>query len=111
MVGVFTATGSSASTLWRGADRGIYGPELSLVRSQFKASNADIAEHGRPIEEVEKTESTTVGSDPLAKATEVPAIDRERGLVTGDPYADARLDNAPLILPFEDFSVFPGPIP
>ncbi|MDH5346712.1 MAG: porin, partial [Nitrospira sp.] len=92
---VVTTTYVSASALGQVPGAEVQGPEPSTQQSEIEALKAKVKQLEQSVEDIKKKE--TQPAEPLSSGTNtvVPAIDRERGLVTDDAYADARLDNAP----------------
>ena len=102
---VFATTCMSASVL---AQDEVHGPEPSPQQLEIESLKAKVRQLEQSVEDIKSKESKP--AEPLTSRTNtvVPAIDRERGLVTEDAYADARLDNAPFDPALRGFFRIPG---
>ncbi|MDH4153121.1 MAG: porin [Nitrospira sp.] len=105
---VFTTTCVLVSALGQVPGAGVHGPEPSTQQSELEALKAKVKQLEQSVEDIKKKESSS--AEPLSSGTStvVPAIDRERELVTEDAYADARLDNAPFDPALRGFFRVPG---
>ncbi|MDH4080051.1 MAG: porin [Nitrospira sp.] len=100
---VFATTCMSASALAQDHRAEVHGPEPSPQQLEIESLKAKVRQLEQSVEDIKKKESKP--TQPLSSGTNtvVSAIDRERGLVTDDAYADARLDNAPFDPAFRGF--------
>lgn len=105
---VFTTTCVLASAWGQVPGAGVQGPEPSPQQSEVEALKAKVRELEQSVEGIKKKESQP--AEPLSSGTNtvVPAIDRERELVSEDAYADDRLDNAPFDPALRGFFRVPG---
>jgi cell division protein FtsB len=105
---IFTTTCSLASALAQGPGADAPSHEPSSQQSEIEALKAKVKQLEQSVEDIKKKELSP--AEPLSSETqtEVPAIDRERELVSEDAYADARLDNAPFDPALRGFFRFPG---
>lgn len=76
--------------------------------AKIPSTKAKVRQLAQSVEDIKNKESEPAEPLLLGTNTVVPAIDRERGLVTEDAYADARLDNAPLDPALRGFFRIPG---
>ncbi|MBK9308813.1 MAG: porin [Nitrospira sp.] len=100
---VFATICMSASVLAQDHRGEVHGPEPSPQQLEIEALKAKVKHLEQSVEDIKQKESKP--AEPLSSGTNtvVPAIDRERELVTEDAYADARLDNAPFDPAFRGF--------
>jgi outer membrane murein-binding lipoprotein Lpp len=101
-------SGVSASALGQGPVPEVQGPEPQPQRSEIDELKAKVKQLEQSVDDLKKKEQAA--PEPLSSGTDtkVPAIDRERGLITEDSYADARLDNAPFDPALKGFFAIPG---
>jgi hypothetical protein len=94
--------------LFTTACAGVQGPEPSSQQSEIEALKSKVEQLEQTVEDIKKRELEP--AEPRSSGTNrtVPAIDRERGLLTEDAYAGARLDNAPFDPAFRGSFRFPG---
>jgi hypothetical protein len=71
------------------------GPQKSPQPSEVDELKARINELERKVGELEKKEEAVTAPLSPGTTTEVPSIDRERGMFRDDAYGEPRLDNAP----------------
>ncbi len=105
IIGIATAC-SLASASAQGT--GDLGPERSSQQSEIEALKARIKQLEQSVEDIRHKESPSDEPTSPGTQTEVPAIDRERKLVSEDAYADARPDNAPFDPALRGFFRLPG---
>ncbi len=105
---VVTTMAVLASALGQVPGAQVQGPELSPQQSEIEELKARVKQLEQSVEDIKKKELESAESLSPGTSTEVPAIDRERGLVTEDAYADARLDNAPFDPALRGFFHVPG---
>ena len=105
---IFTTTCSLDSALAQGPGADAPSQEPSSQQSEIEALKAKVKQLEQSVEDIKRKELSL--TEPLSPKTqtEVPAIDRERELVSEDAYADARLDNAPFDPALRGFFRFPG---
>ena len=84
------------------------GPQPSSQETEIEALKARVKQLEQSVENIKKKEPPPDELLSPGTQTEVPAIDRERELVTEDAYADARLDNAPFDPALRGFFRFPS---
>ncbi len=86
----------------------IQGPAQSPERSEIEELKSKVKQLEQSVDSLKKKEPEP--SEPLSPGTTttVPAIDRERGLITDDAYADPRVDNAPFDPALRGFFRIPG---
>lgn len=108
IVMVVITTCSVASALAQRADPDVHGPQRSSQQSEIEDLKARVKQLEQSVEDMRNKESPP--DEPLSAGTqtEVPAIERERELVSEDAYADARPDNAPFDPALRGFFRFPG---
>ncbi|CUS32387.1 hypothetical protein COMA1_10604 [Candidatus Nitrospira nitrosa] len=107
----FVALSVTYASPWAFAQRpsfDIQNSEARTQRTEIEDLKARVKQLEQSVEDMRRKEPQP--DEPLASGTqtEVPAIDRERELVTEDAYADARLDNAPFDPALRGFFRFPG---
>ena len=83
-------------------------PEPSSQQSEIEALKARVKQLEQSVEAIREREPLPEELLSSGTRTEVPAIERERGLVSEDAYADARPDNAPFDPALRGFFRFPG---
>lgn len=108
MIVFLTMTVTTVSASAQGDTAEDHGPDPSPQQLEIESLKAKVRQLEESVEEIKKKESEP--AKPLSSGTNtvVPAIDRERGLVTEDAYADARLDNAPFDPALRGFFRIPG---
>lgn len=85
------------------------GSELSSQRSEIEELKAKVKQLEQSVEHLKKNDEEDDKERSLIRSIlQVPAIDRERGLVTEDAYGDPRLDNAPFDPALRGFFRLPG---
>ncbi|MBX3325536.1 MAG: DcaP family trimeric outer membrane transporter [Nitrospira sp.] len=77
-------------------------------QTEIEALKARVKQLEQSVEDMKREKPPPDEPPPSGIQTEVPAIDRERELVTEDAYADARPDNAPFDPALRGFFRFPG---
>jgi len=102
---IMTAVCAVTSVWGQSSVNSVQGPSQ---QSEIEELKAKVKQLEQSVDELKKKESESL--EPLSSGTdaEVPAIDRERGLMTEDAYADARPDNAPFDPALRGFFRFPG---
>lgn len=105
---VLATTCMSASALAQDHSAGVHGPEPSPQQLEIELLKAKVRQLEQSVEDIKKRESKPAVPLSPGTNTAVPAINRERGLVTEDSYADARLDNAPFDPALRGFFSIPG---
>ena len=105
---VFATTVMLASALAQDHSSGVHGPEPSPQQLEIESLKAKVRQLEQSVEDIKKKESKPTQPLSSGTGTVVPAIGRERELVTEDAYADARLDNAPFDPTLRGFFRIPG---
>lgn len=105
---VFITAYSLASAVAQGSGSGAPGPERSSQQSEIEALKARVKQLEQSVEDIKKKEPPPHEPPSPGTHTSVPAIERERELVSEDAYADARLDNVPFDPALRGFFRFPG---
>ncbi len=84
------------------------GPEAPARQSDVEELKAKVKQLEGTLEEIKRKEAAAATPLSAGTSTEVPAIDRERGMFRQDAYGEARLDNAPFDPSLRGFWTIPG---
>ena len=105
---VLTLIVGSPWALAQGPGTDAQGSGPSSHQSEIESLKARVKQLEQSVEDMRKREPLPDETLLSGTHTEVPAIDRERELVTEDAYADARPDNAPFDPALRGFFRVPG---
>ena len=83
------------------------GPEKPPQESELEELKARVKQLERTVGELEKKEEEAAAPLSPGTTTEVPAIDRERGMFRNDAYGEPRLNNAPFDPSLRGFFLIP----
>ena len=105
---VLSVTYASPWAFAQGPSSDVQNSEARTQQAEIEDLKARVKQLEQSVEDMRKREPQPDEQYSSGTQTKVPAIGRERELVTEDAYADARLDNAPFDPALRGFFRFPG---
>lgn len=105
---VLSVTYASPWAFAQGPNSDVQNSEARTQQAEIEDLKARVKQLEQSVEDMRRREPQPDEQYSSGTQTKVPAIGRERELVTEDAYADARLDNAPFDPALRGFFRFPG---